>query len=245
MVHPIRLVVTLLIGLITLPLSVSHGQATESKNAAETKNVLFLAGRPSHGYGAHEHYAGCQLLAKSLESSVENLKTEVIRTDWPSDEVLATADVVVMYSDGGGGQAPALACLTSILHGPQLQPPLPVPLLPGVLNSFPMTVYPAAPQLVIPSVWPGPMFVGQGALDAVSGHPAMLSTQISPVPHSSVLDDAAVSGLKLLASSQDPARACHPAKRNDRGSESDTSDSHGERAGGAPRGGARAAGRAL
>lgn len=134
-------------------------------------------------------------------------------------------------SDGGGGQAPALACLTSILHGPQLQPPLPVPLLPGVLNSFPMTVYPAAPQLVIPSVWPGPMFVGQGALDAVSGHPAMLSTQISPVPHSSVLDDAAVSGLKLLASSQDPARACHPAKRNDRGSESDTSDSHGEQAG--------------
>ena len=135
-------------------------------------------------------------------------------------------------NDGGGGQASALACLPSIL--PQLQPPLPVPLLSSVtggLNSFPMTFFPAAPQLVIPSVWPGPMFVGQGTLDAVSGHPALLSTQITPVPHSSLLDDAAVSGLKLLASPQDPARPCHPAKRNDRDSESDTSDSHGERTG--------------
>lgn len=97
MVYSIRLFICLFFGVATLSWGCVFAQPPE------TKNVLFLAGRPSHGYGAHEHYAGCQLLAKSLESSVDNLKTQVIRTDWPSDEVLATADVVVMYSDGGGG----------------------------------------------------------------------------------------------------------------------------------------------
>ena len=69
----------------------------------EQCNVLFLAGRPSHGYGAHEHYAGCQLLAKSLDEAMDNVTTEVIRTKWPSENELANADVIVMYSDGGGG----------------------------------------------------------------------------------------------------------------------------------------------
>ena len=69
----------------------------------EQCNVLFLAGRPSHGYGAHEHYAGCQLLAKSLDAAMDNVTTEVIRTKWPSENELANADVIVMYSDGGGG----------------------------------------------------------------------------------------------------------------------------------------------
>ncbi|MDG2015240.1 MAG: ThuA domain-containing protein [Pirellulaceae bacterium] len=65
--------------------------------------ILFLAGRPSHGYGAHEHYAGCQLLAKSLEEAMDNVTTQVIRTKWPTEGQLAIADVIVMYSDGGGG----------------------------------------------------------------------------------------------------------------------------------------------
>ena len=69
----------------------------------EQCNILFLAGRPSHGYGAHEHYAGCQLLAKSLDEAMDNVTTEVIRTKWPSENELANADVIVMYSDGGGG----------------------------------------------------------------------------------------------------------------------------------------------
>ena len=69
----------------------------------EQCNILFLAGRPSHGYGAHEHYAGCQLLAKSLDEAMDNVTTEVIRTKWPSEVELTNADVIVMYSDGGGG----------------------------------------------------------------------------------------------------------------------------------------------
>ncbi len=72
--------------------------------AEEKKKVVFIAGRPSHGYGAHEHYAGCMLLAQSLEQSMPNFTTTVIRNGWPEDpSVLEDADAIVMYADGGGG----------------------------------------------------------------------------------------------------------------------------------------------
>lgn len=68
-----------------------------------TRNVVLLAGRPSHGYASHEHHAGCQLLAKALNESGLNLKTTVIKI-WPEDEsVLDTADVIVSFADGGRG----------------------------------------------------------------------------------------------------------------------------------------------
>ncbi len=80
---------------------------------ADAKKVVFLAGKPSHGYGSHEHFAGCLLLAKSLESAMPGFRAEVYRSNWPDDEALKTADVVVMYSDGGGGH-PALRHLDEI-----------------------------------------------------------------------------------------------------------------------------------
>ena len=43
--------------------------------AADTK-IIFIAGRPSHGPLAHEHRAGCLLLAKSL-AGVPGIVTEV------------------------------------------------------------------------------------------------------------------------------------------------------------------------
>lgn len=68
-----------------------------------TRQVVFLAGRRSHGYGAHEHKAGCMLLAKALDASGLNLKTTVIDI-WPEDPaVLENADVIVIFSDGGNG----------------------------------------------------------------------------------------------------------------------------------------------
>ncbi|MCB9925651.1 MAG: DUF1080 domain-containing protein [Planctomycetaceae bacterium] len=68
------------------------------------KKVVFVAGRPSHGYGAHEHYAGCVLLAKALQQGISNIEVEVVRDGWPKDEsVFDGADCVVMYADGGGG----------------------------------------------------------------------------------------------------------------------------------------------
>lgn len=73
------------------------------RDPARTRNVVFLAGRRSHGYGAHEHKAGCMLLAAALDASGLDVKTTVIDV-WPDDlAVLESADVIVSYSDGGRG----------------------------------------------------------------------------------------------------------------------------------------------
>lgn len=77
------------------------GVSAQEKSGDVCK-IVFLAGRPSHGYGSHEHYAGCMLLAKCLESAMDNVTVEVYRTDWPAESAFDGADAIVMYSDGGG-----------------------------------------------------------------------------------------------------------------------------------------------
>jgi type 1 glutamine amidotransferase len=69
------------------------------------KKVVFVAGRPSHGYGAHEHNAGCLLLAHYLKQHAPNIETEVHLNGWPQEGLKAFegADTVVVYCDGGGG----------------------------------------------------------------------------------------------------------------------------------------------
>jgi 3-keto-disaccharide hydrolase/trehalose utilization protein len=76
----------------------------KAKTAAkEKKEIVFLAGARSHGYGAHEHLAGCTLLAKSLQHGMPNFKTRVVPSPWPEDEsIFAGADAVVLFADGGG-----------------------------------------------------------------------------------------------------------------------------------------------
>ena len=81
------------------------------KKAAATaavgkKHVLLLAGRKSHGFGAHDHTAGCALLAKLLNHSGLPISAEMhaLETEgWPSEEKLAKANSIVIYADGGGG----------------------------------------------------------------------------------------------------------------------------------------------
>jgi len=69
----------------------------------EKKKVVFVAGRPSHGYGAHEHNAGCLLLADTLERAMPNFETVVYRNGWPKEkDAFEGADSIVMYCDGGG-----------------------------------------------------------------------------------------------------------------------------------------------
>jgi len=64
------------------------------------KNVLFIAGAPSHGYGKHEHQAGCRLLAKALNESGLNIKAQVV-SGWPEDSSkLEHLDTIVAYTDG-------------------------------------------------------------------------------------------------------------------------------------------------
>ncbi len=81
-------------------------EAAAATTSAGAKQILLLAGNPSHGFGAHDHLAGCSLLAKLLNQSglpvaakVQSLKND----GWPKPEVLAAANTIVIYSDGGGG----------------------------------------------------------------------------------------------------------------------------------------------
>jgi hypothetical protein len=69
------------------------------------KKVVFVAGKPSHSPGDHEHRAGSLLLANTLnESSGGKIVATVYANGWPQDpSAFSNADAIVMYSDGGGG----------------------------------------------------------------------------------------------------------------------------------------------
>src|SRR5437660_12930968 len=85
-----------------LCLASSLGLAQEA--SAAKKKVVFVAGRPSHSYGAHEHNAGCLLLAKELQAAMPNVSTDVHLNGWPADDkAFDGADCLVMYCDGGVG----------------------------------------------------------------------------------------------------------------------------------------------
>ncbi|MFC7338773.1 PVC-type heme-binding CxxCH protein [Haloferula chungangensis] len=63
------------------------------------KHVLFLAGKDSHGWGAHLHVAGSNLLSELLPEGAPALTSQVVR-EWPSAELLDKADALVIYADG-------------------------------------------------------------------------------------------------------------------------------------------------
>ena len=95
----------------TLPLllSVCAALGVSVMAADAKKNVLMIAGKPSHAPGEHEHNAGIQLLAKCLgQGAADRVDVKFhLGGEWPSQEELSKADTVVIYSDGGGGH-PAL-----------------------------------------------------------------------------------------------------------------------------------------
>lgn len=68
------------------------------------KKVVFVAGGPSHGYGDHEHFAGCTLLAKRINENVPGFEAVVHKNGWPKDPAaFEGADAIVIYCDGAGG----------------------------------------------------------------------------------------------------------------------------------------------
>ncbi len=70
----------------------------------DVKKVVFVAGSPSHGYGDHEHNAGCTLLAKALNESGLPIHATVYRNGWPKDvTAFDNTNAVVLFSDGGEG----------------------------------------------------------------------------------------------------------------------------------------------
>ena len=74
------------------------------KKLPKTKRVAMISGKRSHGFGSHEHRAGCMLLAEALNNSELDIQADVYNDGWPADDsMLDYADTIVIYADGGGG----------------------------------------------------------------------------------------------------------------------------------------------
>lgn len=74
--------------------------AVDADSADQTK-IVFVAGKQSHGWGAHEHRAGSILLADRLNRNMPNVKAVVTTEGWPEDpSIFEGAAAVVIYCDG-------------------------------------------------------------------------------------------------------------------------------------------------
>jgi putative membrane-bound dehydrogenase-like protein len=96
---------TWLCGAILISLLLIQSLAAQAPPAAATspgKRIVFVAGRPSHAYGAHEHNAGCLLLSRELKAALPHYDVQVHLNGWPEQaDFLRGADCLVMYCDGG------------------------------------------------------------------------------------------------------------------------------------------------
>jgi putative membrane-bound dehydrogenase-like protein len=91
---------------VLLIISSGCGSIATKENVTEVsspkKKIVFIAGKDSHAKGEHEHEAGVALLAKCLERGLDNVEVSVTLGGWPEDKtVLAGADTIVIYCDGG------------------------------------------------------------------------------------------------------------------------------------------------
>lgn len=73
--------------------------ASGQEPTSDKAHVVFLAGKDSHGWGAHKHIAGSILLSESLPKGAPGVTTEMVRK-WPSADILDKADALVIYADG-------------------------------------------------------------------------------------------------------------------------------------------------
>lgn len=67
---------------------------------AEKKQIIFVHGKASHGYGGHAYGAAFRMLARILNEQVPAVKAVVVRDD-EDLAVLDKADAIVLGSDGG------------------------------------------------------------------------------------------------------------------------------------------------
>ena len=69
--------------------------------AAADKEIVLIAGTPSHAPGDHEFRAGSILLAGCL-NRIPGIHATVVSNGWPSDTaILKSADAVVVFANGG------------------------------------------------------------------------------------------------------------------------------------------------
>ena len=66
--------------------------------------IVLVAGRPSHGTGEHEFFAGCSVLMKLLQET-PGVFPVLARDGWPKHpaETFANAKSIVFFMDGGSG----------------------------------------------------------------------------------------------------------------------------------------------
>src|SRR5688500_6492072 len=70
---------------------------------AADKTIVLIAGKQSHGPGAHEFRAGALLLQKCL-SNVKGVQSVVSSNGWPqAQSAFDNASAVLIYDDGGCG----------------------------------------------------------------------------------------------------------------------------------------------
>jgi len=79
--------------------------------------IVLIAGKKSHGFSKHEHYASFALVKKWFEASELPVEVVLHRDGFPADTAsLSDADVIVLNSDGGAKNParPHLALLTKL-----------------------------------------------------------------------------------------------------------------------------------
>ena len=109
--RPVLLPIACALGLVATFMTVTRA---EPKAAAAKKKIVFIAGTPSHPIGAHEHRAGCMLLADHLNKSGLPVDAVVTTNGWPKDNsIFDGASAVVIYADGGNGH-PAMKHLAEL-----------------------------------------------------------------------------------------------------------------------------------
>jgi len=86
-----------------LALAALYFLGASTSQAEEKKKIVFVAGKPSHAPGDHEHRAGSMLLAKALNENMPGVEAVVTYYGWPEDNsIFEGAAAVVIYCDGGG-----------------------------------------------------------------------------------------------------------------------------------------------
>jgi hypothetical protein len=75
--------------------SPAHAAPTDGK-----KQIVFVHGKASHGYGGHAYGPAFRMLARILNENVSAVKAVVVQDDQDLD-CLDTADAIVLGSDGG------------------------------------------------------------------------------------------------------------------------------------------------
>jgi hypothetical protein len=102
---------SLIAGLLLL--CVLSGMAAGQDAVTAEKTVLFIVGGRSHGSGEHEYDAGCHLLARHVNEYAGVVRA-VVSLGWPEDDdLLARANALVIFSDGGEGH-PVMGHLAQI-----------------------------------------------------------------------------------------------------------------------------------